>query len=96
MEAYKADIKAQLTRTGLIRGQPRSSLLHKNPTPMLPSQNLPLAYPRASAPDITSLSPVHPDPYGSLDMGMPPKYFQVPGTLTLSESYVPTLTYHSI
>ncbi|KAJ7745738.1 fungal-specific transcription factor domain-containing protein [Mycena metata] len=27
VEAYKADIKAQLTRAGLIRGQPRSSLL---------------------------------------------------------------------
>lgn len=27
MEAYKADIKAQLTRAGLIRGQPRSSII---------------------------------------------------------------------
>ncbi|KAF9223696.1 hypothetical protein BS17DRAFT_733378 [Gyrodon lividus] len=27
VEAYKADIKAQLTRAGLIRGQPRSSIL---------------------------------------------------------------------
>jgi hypothetical protein len=27
VEDYKADIKAQLTRKGLIRGQPRSSLL---------------------------------------------------------------------
>ncbi|KAF8145512.1 hypothetical protein K438DRAFT_1610997, partial [Mycena galopus ATCC 62051] len=27
VEAYKADIKAQLTRAGLIRGQPRSSQL---------------------------------------------------------------------
>lgn len=27
VEAYKADIKAQLTRAGLIRGQPRSSII---------------------------------------------------------------------
>ncbi|KAJ7158512.1 fungal-specific transcription factor domain-containing protein [Mycena filopes] len=31
VEAYKADIKAQLTRAGLIRGQPRSSLLSPIP-----------------------------------------------------------------
>ncbi|KAF8206156.1 fungal-specific transcription factor domain-containing protein [Mycena galopus ATCC 62051] len=31
VEAYKADIKAQLTRAGLIRGQPRSSLLSPMP-----------------------------------------------------------------
>lgn len=27
MEAYKAEIKAKLTRAGLIRGQPRSSII---------------------------------------------------------------------
>ncbi|KAJ7170903.1 fungal-specific transcription factor domain-containing protein [Mycena crocata] len=32
VEAYKADIKAQLTRAGLIRGQPRSSLLSPMPS----------------------------------------------------------------
>ncbi|KAJ7364325.1 fungal-specific transcription factor domain-containing protein [Mycena albidolilacea] len=31
VEAYKADIKAKLTRAGLIRGQPRSSLLSPMP-----------------------------------------------------------------
>ncbi|KAF7336814.1 Zn(2)-C6 fungal-type domain-containing protein [Mycena venus] len=36
VEAYKADIKAQLTRAGLIRGQPRSSLL--SPMPGAPSR----------------------------------------------------------
>ncbi|KAJ7096534.1 fungal-specific transcription factor domain-containing protein [Mycena belliarum] len=45
VEAYKADIKAQLTRAGLIRGQPRPSLLapggahglrHRYPTPPPP------------------------------------------------------------
>ncbi|KAJ7707437.1 fungal-specific transcription factor domain-containing protein [Mycena rosella] len=36
VEAYKADIKAQLTRAGLIRGQPRSSLL--SPMPSLGSR----------------------------------------------------------
>ncbi|KAJ6507912.1 fungal-specific transcription factor domain-containing protein [Mycena vitilis] len=36
VEAYKADIKAQLTRAGLIRGQPRSSLL--SPMPNAPSR----------------------------------------------------------
>jgi hypothetical protein len=35
VEAYKADIKSQLTRAGLIRGQPRSSLM---PTVAAPPQ----------------------------------------------------------
>ncbi|KAF8134962.1 fungal-specific transcription factor domain-containing protein [Boletus edulis] len=30
VEAYKADIKAKLTRAGLIRGQPRSSIMQAN------------------------------------------------------------------
>ncbi|KAF8071856.1 fungal-specific transcription factor domain-containing protein [Lyophyllum atratum] len=64
VEAYKADIKAQLTRAGLIRGQPRASLIHHHP--VVPTQIRPQAYPRASAPDSSSSSPLH---FDHLDYG---------------------------
>ncbi|KAF8896476.1 fungal-specific transcription factor domain-containing protein [Infundibulicybe gibba] len=46
VETYKASIKAQLTRAGLIRGQPRSSLLHPAPG----TSSRPPPYHRSSAP----------------------------------------------
>ncbi|RDB26190.1 ustiloxin B cluster transcription factor ustR [Hypsizygus marmoreus] len=73
VEAYKANIKAQLTRAGLIRGQPRSSLIHANPPPMVPPQIRPQPYHRSSAPEIISSSPLHfdhPD-YGYRYMATP-------------------------
>lgn len=40
VEKYKADIKAQLTRAGLIRGQPRSSMTQSQSSPkIVPSQS---------------------------------------------------------
>lgn len=52
VEAYKADIKAQLTRAGLIRGQPRSSLLQAQSGGAAAShtQGRPPAYHRFSDP----------------------------------------------
>ncbi|THV07272.1 hypothetical protein K435DRAFT_848222 [Dendrothele bispora CBS 962.96] len=55
VDAYKANIKAQLTRKGLIRGQPRSSLLQaqaqaNNSTPSTPSTARPQTFHRYSAP----------------------------------------------
>ncbi|KAF5382023.1 hypothetical protein D9615_004431 [Tricholomella constricta] len=58
VEAYKANIKAQLTRAGLIRGQPRASLSHQTPAPMSLAQMRPRPYHRASAPNIASSSPL--------------------------------------
>lgn len=49
VEAYKANIKAQLTRAGLIRGQPRSSLT-------IPTSQRPLPSHRLSAPAESPLS----------------------------------------
>jgi len=59
VEVYKANIKAQLTRAGLIRGQPRTSLIHHHPSPVVPTQIRPQAYHRSSAPETTSSSPLH-------------------------------------
>lgn len=53
VEQYKANIKAQLTRKGLIRGQPRASLLQAQGNTNLSQQNSssrPPAYHRFSAP----------------------------------------------
>lgn len=73
---------------------------------MVPSQNRPLAYHRASAPDITSSSPLrfdHPD-YGYRYMSTSQEHHHrqdhnlipgMPGTLTLSECCVRALTYSS-
>ncbi|KAG5638486.1 hypothetical protein H0H81_012418 [Sphagnurus paluster] len=64
VEAYKANIKAQLTRAGLIRGQPRAPVGHQDHATMVPSQIHPPPYHhRASAPDITSMPNFGPD-YG--------------------------------
>jgi hypothetical protein len=55
VEAYKANIKAQLTRKGLIRGQPRASLLQAQANLTPQQQNgRPQAYHRFSAPADTS------------------------------------------
>jgi hypothetical protein len=67
VEAYKADIKAQLTRAGLIRGQPRSSLMHAAATPLLSSQ---VSSQFQSSPDISPSSALHfdhPDYYRYFD-----------------------------
>lgn len=66
VEAYKADIKAQLTRAGLIRGQPRSSLSRPNPPPMVPPQIRSTTYNRSSIPDTTTSSPHY---FDHLDYG---------------------------
>ncbi|KAF5337924.1 hypothetical protein D9758_013109 [Tetrapyrgos nigripes] len=58
VDAYKANIKAQLTRAGLIRGQPRSSLLqaqaqvnvNRDTNESTPTTARPQAYHRYSAP----------------------------------------------
>ncbi|KAJ7762010.1 fungal-specific transcription factor domain-containing protein [Mycena maculata] len=56
VEAYKADIKAQLTRKGLIRGQPRSSLLSPSLSSRLHDGSMRRQYPqhRRSADSSTS------------------------------------------
>ncbi|GLB40340.1 putative fungal specific transcription factor [Lyophyllum shimeji] len=59
VEDYKANIKAQLTRAGLIRGQPRAPHAHQHPSSAVSTQIRPHPYHRASAPDITSASPLH-------------------------------------
>ncbi|KAJ7455229.1 fungal-specific transcription factor domain-containing protein [Mycena galericulata] len=46
VEAYKADIKAQLTRAGLIRGQPRSSLLSPSLSARLHDGSIRRQYPQ--------------------------------------------------
>ena len=70
MEAYKANIKAQLTRAGLIRGQPRASMLQAQqaavPTPTKPPTQARPPYHRFSAPAETS------SPSGSTSLGLEP------------------------
>ncbi|KAG6841433.1 hypothetical protein C0991_011103 [Blastosporella zonata] len=66
VEQYKAEIKAQLTRAGLIRGQPRTSQHYQNSSAMIPSQIRPHPYHRSSAPDITTASSVR---FGHSDYG---------------------------
>lgn len=56
MEAYKADIKAQLTRAGLIRGQPRSSLLQAQAAAAGSTRTRPANPHRYSAPPTTTTS----------------------------------------
>lgn len=70
VEAYKANIKAQLTRAGLIRGQPRSSQTHPTAVPQLSSQISTQTYHQSSPSDITSTSALpfdHPDLYRYFD-----------------------------
>jgi hypothetical protein len=62
VENYKANIKAQLTRAGLIRGQPRSSLMHATAAPLLSSQVSPQTYHQPSPSDISSSSAIRFDP----------------------------------
>jgi len=64
VEAYKANIKAQLTRAGLIRGQPRASVLQAQTTSNLSSASAtntrsrrrPNPRHRQSAPSLTTRS----------------------------------------
>ncbi|KAF9065091.1 fungal-specific transcription factor domain-containing protein [Rhodocollybia butyracea] len=58
VEAYKADIKAQLTRAGLIRGQPRSSMLQAQAQAATgPTRPRPVNPHPYSAPSTTTNSP---------------------------------------
>ncbi|KAG6813965.1 hypothetical protein H0H92_005220 [Tricholoma furcatifolium] len=62
VERYKAGIKAQLTRAGLIRGQPRTSQLHHQPSgPMLPAHTRSHPYHRPTVPDVNTASTSHYD-----------------------------------
>ena len=69
VEAYKADIKAQLTRAGLIRGQPRSRPIRHSPSATL-TQSRPAPYHSPSIPNPTP--PTHhfdqSDRYNYLDL----------------------------
>ncbi|KAG6910838.1 hypothetical protein DXG01_007153 [Tephrocybe rancida] len=96
VERYKADIKAQLTRAGLIRGQPRTSQVYQNSSSMVPSQIRPHPYHRSSAPEISTSSSVHfdhPD-YGYRYVNTPreqhshprPEHNHVPGMPGASNS----------
>ncbi|KIK66589.1 hypothetical protein GYMLUDRAFT_157062 [Collybiopsis luxurians FD-317 M1] len=69
VDQYKADIKAQLTRAGLIRGQPRSSMLQAQAAAGA-SRARPPAPHRYSAPSTTNNSPTSSPPLGlGLDFG---------------------------
>lgn len=57
VEAYKAGIKAQLSRAGLIRGQPRCSFVCPSSDPLIPPQSSP---PPSHLPGPSNTSPVHP------------------------------------
>ncbi|KAJ3739273.1 fungal-specific transcription factor domain-containing protein [Lentinula detonsa] len=57
VEAYKADIKAQLTRAGLIRGQPRSSMLQAQAATAGPTRTRSMTTHRYSAPATATNSP---------------------------------------
>ncbi|KAG6845479.1 hypothetical protein H0H87_008839 [Tephrocybe sp. NHM501043] len=96
VERYKADIKAQLTRAGLIRGQPRTPQMYQNSSSMLPSQIRPHPYHRSSAPQPSTSSSArfdHPD-YGYRYMNTPqeqhlhsrPEQNSVPGMPGASNS----------
>ncbi|KAJ3810977.1 fungal-specific transcription factor domain-containing protein [Lentinula aff. lateritia] len=71
VEAYKADIKAQLTRAGLIRGQPRSSMLQAQAAAATgPMRTRPMNTHRYSAPATTTNSPSNSPSLGlGLDFG---------------------------
>jgi hypothetical protein len=91
VEKYKADIKAQLTRAGLIRGQPRSSLTQNQSSPrIVPSQSY--AIPSRQAP-ARSMSRSHSDA-SSADLGYrplnvsPPQHLQHQISSSMT-SYVP-------
>ncbi|KAG6909150.1 hypothetical protein DXG01_001902 [Tephrocybe rancida] len=58
VERYKADIKGQLTRAGLIR-QPRTSQIYQNSSSTLSSQIRSHPYHRSSAPEISTSSSLH-------------------------------------
>ncbi|KAJ3732536.1 fungal-specific transcription factor domain-containing protein [Lentinula guzmanii] len=57
VEAYKADIKAQLTRAGLIRGQPRSSMLQAQAATAGPTRTRSTNTHRYSAPATATNGP---------------------------------------
>ncbi|KAG6862511.1 hypothetical protein C0995_000059 [Termitomyces sp. Mi166 len=61
VERYKADIKAQLTRAGLIRGQPRTSHIYQNTSHMVQPPIRPHPYHRPSAPGVGTSSSSHYD-----------------------------------
>lgn len=70
VDAYKANIKAILTRAGRIRGQPRSSVHGTSASaPTLPSQTSTKTYDRSSSSDFNQSSTIHFDrvqyPYDS-------------------------------
>ncbi|KAJ3995807.1 fungal-specific transcription factor domain-containing protein [Lentinula boryana] len=70
VEAYKADIKAQLTRAGLIRGQPRSSMLQAQAATAGPTRTRSMNTHRYSAPATATNSPSHSPSLGlGLDFG---------------------------
>ncbi|KAE9399793.1 hypothetical protein BT96DRAFT_965533 [Gymnopus androsaceus JB14] len=71
VEAYKADIKAQLTRAGLIRGQPRSSLLQAQAAAAAGStRTRPMNSHRYSAPSSTATTPNSQSSSPSLGLGL--------------------------
>ncbi|KAJ3834979.1 fungal-specific transcription factor domain-containing protein [Lentinula raphanica] len=78
VEAYKADIKAQLTRAGLIRGQPRSSMLQAQAA-VGPTRTRSLNTHRYSAPATATNSPSNSPSLGlGLDFGFSIKPYMDP------------------
>ncbi|KAJ3990885.1 fungal-specific transcription factor domain-containing protein, partial [Lentinula boryana] len=70
VEAYNADIKAQLTRAGLIRRQPRSSMLQAQVATAGPMRTRSMNTYRYSAPATATNSPSSSPPLGlGLDFG---------------------------
>ncbi|KAJ3980019.1 fungal-specific transcription factor domain-containing protein [Lentinula detonsa] len=70
VEAYNADIKAQLTRAGLIRRQPRSSMLQAQAATAGPMRTRSMNTHRYSAPATATNSPSSSPPLGlGLDFG---------------------------
>ncbi|KAG6884808.1 hypothetical protein C0993_008138 [Termitomyces sp. T159_Od127] len=63
VEQYKAEIKAQLTRAGLIRGQPRTSQVYPSNSYIGQTQNRPHPYHRTSPPDASTSSYHYPSDY---------------------------------
>jgi len=84
VEAYKADIKAQLTRAGLIRGQPRSRSIRHSPT-ATHTQPRPAPYHSPSLPNPTPPTHHfdHSDRYNYLDLlqrqRQNPDHHMIPG-----------------
>ncbi|KAJ3796814.1 fungal-specific transcription factor domain-containing protein [Lentinula aff. detonsa] len=91
VEAYKADIKAQLTRAGLIRGQPRSSMLQAQAATAGPTRTRSTNTHRRLTSGDTGASNSHfhqlpsasfSDPHLN-DLDLNSSYFQSPSTTTL-------------